>query len=258
MNLRKLAIILLLSGTAVTARADRNNKFYIKPYGHFYGSSVSYWDRGSELLGKGDLQGARQCFDAAIRIDKKIWPAYLNRAVTYYDMGKYQLALQDCNVAARLQPGFFRTFIVRAVVYRALGRCREGLADLDKVIALHANDETDALALNDRALLRATCGDPSVHDPKKAVADATRACQIEHWHMDSYVATLGTACAANGDFDSAVRYEEQAIRSGRLTDEELHLAKECLSRYQRHQPPQGSIRHPGGSGAESKDRGERP
>ena len=193
--------------------------------------------KGTDFLDKGDLRAAKLCFDTAIRVDKKIWPAYLNRSLIFASMGKWQLALQDCNTAARLQPAFFRTFIVRANIYRALGRCREGLADLDKVILLHANDETDALALNDRALLHAACHNSPVHDPKKAVADATRACKIEHWHMASYISTLGAACAANGDFDSAVRYEQQAIKSGRLTDRELRLAKEWLSHFQHHQAP---------------------
>jgi tetratricopeptide (TPR) repeat protein len=236
-SFRRIPIILFLCGTAVSARADRNNRFYIKPYGHFYSNAVAYCAKGSELLEKGDLQGACQCFDSAIAIDNHIWPAYLDRAVVYYDLGKWQLALRDCNTAARLQPAFFRTFIIRADIYHALGRCREGLADLDRVILLHANDETDALALNDRALLHAICRDRSVHDPKKALADATRACKIEHYHMARYVSTLGTAYAVNGDFDSAVRYEQQAIDSGRLTDQELRIARERLSRYQHHQAP---------------------
>jgi hypothetical protein len=117
-----------------------------------------------------------------------------------------------------------------------MGRCRDGLADLDKVISFHGNSETDALALSRRALLRATCRDATVRDPKLALADAKQACNLTAWAKASYIGTLGLACAANGDFDAAIRYEQQAINSGKYTDQELRDAKQRLSRYEHHQP----------------------
>ncbi len=101
-------------------------------------------------------------------------------------------------------------------------------------LSFHGNPETDALALSQRALLRATCRDPTVRDPKLALADAKQACNLSAWAKASYIGMLGLACAANGDFDAAIRYEQQAINSGKYTDEELRDAKQRLSHYAHH------------------------
>src|SRR6266404_5265474 len=232
MKLSHALPIFLLCAITVTVSADKNERFIVNPRGRFYVEALPYLNKGVELREKGDMQGARQCFDAAIRIDKTLWPAYLNRAQIFAHAGQWELALQDCNTAAHLRPDFYRTFIIRAIIYRSMGRCRDGLVDLDKVISFHGNPETDALALNHRASLRAICRDASVRDPKLALADAKQACNLTAWTKASYICTLGLACAANGDFDAAIRYEQQAIKSGKYNDEELREAKRRLSQYE--------------------------
>ena len=152
-TLLAFGLCLLTSG----ARADKNNKFIVNT--RFYHDATIYLNRGSALLEKGDTSGARQNYEAAIKNDPKIWPAYLNLAVILADEGKWEAALQDCNVAMQLRPGFFRTSIIRANINLSL-------ADLNRVIALHADDETDAFALSQRAWLRALSHDPAVRDPK--------------------------------------------------------------------------------------------
>jgi tetratricopeptide (TPR) repeat protein len=153
-------------------------------------------------------------------------------SATYLNRGSKLL------VAARHRPGFFRTFVLRAMIYQRLGRDREALADLDKVFSLHADGETDATALATRAELRALSSDPSVRNPKAALADALHACQLNNWKRARNIETLATACAANGDFESAVRYEKQAIATGKLTPSELERAQRSLASYQ-HGKPQG-------------------
>lgn len=225
---------LLVVSTA--ALADKKETFTLRL--RFKGNSMTYLNRGSKLLETNDLIGARANFDAAIREDPDIWPAYLDRAIVSAREGKWQAALQDCDVAVRHRPGFFRTFVVRATIYQNLGRDRQSLADLDKVYSLHADDETDATALATRAELRAVSSDPFVRNPKAAVADASQACRLNYWQKARYIDILATACAANGDFGSAVRYEQQAIASGKLAPDELERAQRSLANYQ-HREPRG-------------------
>ena len=227
--------LLLLWGIAGTTNADKGDKFMVRPRGRFYVQALPYLNKGVELLDKGDIQGARQCFDAAIKIDDRLWPAYLDRAEVFAHTGQLELALQDCNTAAHLRPDFYRTFIIRAMVYGRMGRCREGLADLDRIISFHGYEEIDALALSRRALLRLSCRDATVRDPKLALADAKQACNLSRWAKASYIGTLGLASAANGDFEAAIRYEQQAINTGKYGDEELREAKQRLSRYEHHE-----------------------
>jgi tetratricopeptide (TPR) repeat protein len=235
MKFKNPIIILLLCWISQNANADRDNAFYVNTWIHFRPEAVPYLTRGAQLLQKDDLKGARQNLDAAIRADPKMWPAYFDRAQVFAQEGKWELALQDCNTAARLQPKFYRTFIVRAKINSALGRCREALADLNRIISFRPDPESEALALNRRAWLRVTCRDSTIRDPKRALADAKAACKLPAQPQATYFETLAACCAANGDFESAIRYEQQAISSGRLTNSELQTAEKHLARYQHHE-----------------------
>jgi Tfp pilus assembly protein PilF len=61
--------------------------------------------KASDQLKNGDISGAKQNVDAALRIDPKLWPALFVRAQIYRSEGKYELAIQDCNEALRQYPG---------------------------------------------------------------------------------------------------------------------------------------------------------
>jgi tetratricopeptide (TPR) repeat protein len=220
-----------MAGTAI--RADKDDVFHVSERGRWYPEATNYLNCGVALMHKGDTRGARGCFDAAIRIDKNIWPAYLDRAEISLAAGQLDSALQDCNTASRLRPDFYRTFTLRAQIYRRMGRCEDALNDLNRVLSFHSYPEVNAIALNERALLRATCKG-GVRSPKLAIADAQEACNLD-WHKANYLATLGIAYAVNGDFDSAIKYEQRAIQSGRYTAHELQAAKQRLARYQQHQ-----------------------
>ena len=236
MKLTKLFPLIMLSlGVLTTANADKGDTFYVNSRGRFYMESLRYVNQGLAELDKGNTHGAMQCFDAAIRIDKNNWTAYYDRAVAFADSDQLQPALQDCNTTSRLRPDFYRTFIVRADVYRRLGRCHEALTDLDRIVSFHGNMETDALALSKRAVVRATCNDPIVRDPKQALTDAKQACRMDPKAI--YMVDLALAYAANGDFENAIRNDQEAINSGRLRDDELRQAKDQLARYQRHEHP---------------------
>ena len=240
MTVKHALLILGLGATVSTTQADKKEKFIVNT--RFNSDAIVYLNRGNDLLEKGDSQGAQANFEAAIRADPLMWPAYLNRAQIFARQDKWQLALQDCNTAMRLRPGFFRTAILRANVNLHLGNDRESLADLDAVISLHADDETDAFALSQRAWLRALSPDVSVYRPKDALADARLACRLNYWKKASYIESLAAASAATGDFDAAIRYEQQAIESGKLSAEELKAAQAHLAGYSHHQSPRHATR----------------
>ncbi len=234
MTLKHALIVLILCATVSLVSADKKDKFIVNT--RFNGDAIVYLNRGTDLLEKGDIQGARKNFEAALRVDPKIWPAYLNRAGIYAREGKWELALQDCNSAMRLRPGFFRTAVLRANVNQHLGNDRESLADLNTVISLHADDETDAVALSQRAWIRLLSRDKAVYNPEQALADARLACRLNYWKKASYIETLAAACAANGDFDDAVKYEQQAIKSDKLSPQELKEAQVRLAQYSQRKP----------------------
>ena len=81
----------------------------------------------------------------------------------------------------------------------------------------------------------ATCPDASLRDGKKAVEMSQKACQLEgeKWFC---LGTLAAAYAEAGDFESAAKYETQAIGIGGMSDKERAEAEQQLTLYQERKP----------------------
>jgi tetratricopeptide (TPR) repeat protein len=184
-------------------------------------SALQYDNYGNDLLNKHQYAESRKYFDAAIRMESSRWTAYYNRATAFTMERNWKAAINDLTETIRLQPAFFRASWDRAIIYRIIGNYRAALNDLNaltNVTFQTTNPYGMALALNWRAEIRASCPDASFRDGKAAVADAKRACDMSKWKYADYIDTLAVACAESGDFDSAIRYEQQAIdlnRSGK-------------------------------------------
>ena len=173
-----------------------------------------YDKQGYNLLNKGQYESAIRYFDAAIRTDPNSWSAYFNRAAAFCQQKKWPAALQDLNSVIRLRPAFFTASFLRAAVNVHLGNYQASLADLDNLSRLGIsvrNQYTEAQALNGSAWLRATCINPSVRNAQRAIRDAAKACKLTEWKISGSIDTLAAAYAEAGDFDSAARYEQQAI-----------------------------------------------
>ena len=143
-----------------------------------------------------------------------MWEAYYNRAATFCQQKKWTAALQDLNSTIRLKPSFFAASVRRTWVNGKLGNYKASLTDLDNLVTFTVkvgNTIEEAQVLNNRAWLRATCPDPSLRNAQLAIADARKACELNDWELSSHIDTLAAAYAEAGDFDSAVRYQNEAI-----------------------------------------------
>lgn len=184
-------------------------------------SALQYDNYGNDLLNKRKPVEARRYFDAAIRIEPSRWTAYYNRATAFRLEKNWKAAINDLNETIRLQPAFFQASWDRALTYEAMGDYPDAIKDLNalaKVTYQVGNPYEMALTLNQRAWIRATCANASFRNGKVAVEDAKKACDLVKWKRAQYIDTLAGSFAEAGDFDSAVRYEQQAIdlnRSGK-------------------------------------------
>src|SRR5258708_38420101 len=120
--------------------------------------------------------------------------------------------MQDCNEGLKRQPLLVEFAVARAIANENLGRHSASLNELDHVVRLHPNRASGfAMALATRAWFRSTCPDASFRNATQAMRDAKVACKLTGWKKGEMIDTLAAVYAPTGDFDSAVRYEEQAI-----------------------------------------------
>ena len=176
-------------------------------------SQVDALNRANALMEKGDYEKARDCYSGAIAHDARCWMAYFGRAQALAAEHKWPSALADCESTIRLKPSFYMATIERASINARIGNYVAAMADYDRLVSLHPMAYTYAYVLNDRAWLRATCPSASFRNGREAVSDAKGACNLTSWSQPDYIDTLAAACAESGDFDSAIRFEERALKN---------------------------------------------
>ena len=90
-------------------------------------------------------------------------------------------------------------------------------------------------AFNDFAWFLATCPDNSQRNGNLAVTYATKACELTQWKDGSFIDTLAAACAEVGDFDTAIKYQKQAMDIHSDYPDRREMEK-ALELYQERKP----------------------
>ena len=174
------------------------------------------------------------------RIDPKLWPALYTRAEIFSRQGKYELAIQDCNEALRLYPGFVEAASLRARINGHLGKYAEALKEFNYLVSIHPRRVTLARTLSDRAWFQATCPDASFRNGQQAVKDAKAACSIMAWKDENMIDILAAAYAETADFDSAVRYAQQALAFKDIATTDSKRIQRHLALFQQRKPIRSS------------------
>lgn len=193
--------------------------------------AVKFNQEAQNDLGKGDLEGARRNIDEALRRAPTFWLAYYTRARFFVRERKWDLAIRDCNEVLRQYSAWVPAALLRARINLQIGNYSAAKREFDHIVAIQPRPQFQAMAFEARAWFRATCPDVSFRNPQGAIEDAKKACTITQWKEVNPLDTLATGYAAAGDFDSAVRYEQQAMqaydakqRAGMMEMLQKHLA----------------------------------
>ena len=198
--------------------------------------AIQLWKDAEAQLKKDDVKIAHRSVDAALRSDPSLFPALYTRAKIYIQEQKWEPARQDCSEALRQDPTFVEAALLRASINNHLGRYTDSIKEVDHVVAIRPRTDGLARALSQRAWFRLSCPDPSFRDPKQALKDAMAACKLMLWRDEDMIDTLAAACAQAGDFDSAVRYETQALATKDTSSDESRLLQQHLALFKNHRP----------------------
>jgi tetratricopeptide (TPR) repeat protein len=210
------------------ATADFNDAIRLEP-----NHPQFFVNRGNAWSAQGKFNRAVADYSEAIRLAPDLAMAYNNRGYAWFQQQNLDRAIADYDKALQLDKSLVLAYHNRAVVWEALGELKRALAEYDEAIRL---DPQDSWSFNGRAWLRASCADSKYRDGKRAVDDATRACELSKWSEPAPLDTLATALAESGEFAKAIELEEKALSqtaSDADPDRRARLARLALYRQRK-------------------------
>jgi tetratricopeptide (TPR) repeat protein len=231
-------IFVLIGAHAPVLQASNPIKLVRQPLSN--GEAIKLNMDAQEQMMKGDLASAARTIELAMQKDSTLWLTYFSRARLSELEGKYKLVIEDCNWVLRKYPKFIEAALLRADANSHLGRYADTLRELNHIVRIRPHLDSYARALSHRAWLLATCPDPSFRNRAQAVQDAKVACKLTNWNDDAALDSLAAAYAESGDFDSAVRYGEQALAVNHTWPRDSKKIQRHLESFKEHKPVRSS------------------
>ena len=185
------------------ALADFNRSLELNP-----GLAVAYRNRGELLAATGRTEDAVADYTKALEQLPQDAELLAMRGEAYHRLGRYDEALADLTQSIQIAPQQAAVYAQRGNVRAELGQYPRALADFRQALSV---DNQSAEAHRSLAWLLATCPDERYRDPRQALAAAQRAAQLAAPGDPFVLDALAAACASMGQFDHAVRYQQEAI-----------------------------------------------
>ncbi len=180
---------------------------------------------------KGNLDEAVADYDLAIKLAPRDVAFILGRGFVKFQQGQYQEAIDDFDAAIKLAPDSAVAINNRGFNYQQLGDEKKALADYTQAAQLAPKY---LLALRNLAWLITTSADPSIVDPSRAISVATDVCELTEYSDFSDLLLLAAAYARAEEFDTAIGWQEKAIKAGDA--EQAKLAEQILQLYLANKP----------------------
>jgi tetratricopeptide (TPR) repeat protein len=176
----------LVTGLVIVTTIDGKNPIAIGEYNY---------QKGLRLLRHDDVQGAIGYFDKALQNEPDNSAVYLDRAMAWGRLDKWDRSLADADSALKLDPKSKKGYFVLSYAHHHLGRELDAVSDLNRVIFI---DPRAAVAYNNRAWSLETLGkvDAAITDCNTAIGLDARA--------PSAYDTRGVAYCLKGVYDQAI------------------------------------------------------
>jgi tetratricopeptide (TPR) repeat protein len=194
--------------------------------------TTAHTNLGAVLVKQGQLEEGRSEFAESLRLDPTLVLARNNLGAVLQMQGRLWEAQAVFAEGLRLDPGNATAHHNLATLLLRQGQFEDAMAHLAEAARLRPSD----VAVHQlRAWIWATCPEAKLRDGRRAVASATRACELTGWKEAGTLATLAAAYAETGDFAQAVTWQTRA--SELLRDEPRRPAfRHQLSLYEARQP----------------------
>jgi tetratricopeptide (TPR) repeat protein len=166
-------------------------------------------NRGLCFAQSGDEKKAFEDFDKAVELAPKNPVPRLLRGSSHADAGRITEALADFKEAIEIDPNNANSYLYRARVYLVENKAEEALLDFEE--ALRRSPGLTG-AENDYAWTLATNPNDKVRDGRKAIKYAKDACHATEYKHAPTVDTLAAAYAEAGEWDEAVKWQEEAAK----------------------------------------------
>jgi tetratricopeptide (TPR) repeat protein len=187
---------------------------------------------------RGRIQVLRKAWDEAIvdlrkglsgdpeNLDIRYW-----LGCAYAQRGSFDEALVEadhlmCDV--RLRP---HGFVIRAIALERHGDHVAAISEYEAAVSLDPNTHD---AWNQIGILSAGSNNAAARDGPRAIAAATRACELSKWQNWISISVLAAAYAESGQFDEAVRWAKEALRLA--PPEEKATREQRVAQYEQGEP----------------------
>ncbi len=213
-------------GNLEGALADFNRALQLNP-----GLAVAYRNRGELLAATGRTEEAAADYTTALAQLPQDAELYAMRGEAYHRLGQYDEALADLDQSIQIAPHEAAAYAQRGNVRAELGDYPRAIADFRQAMTV---DPQSAEAHRSLAWLLATCPDQRFRNPRQALAAAARAAQLAAPGDPFVLDALAAANANAGQFDQAVRYQQEAIIN--VPGDFTGPFQDRLALYQQHRP----------------------
>ena len=160
----------------------------------------------------------------ALRADDSFALAYVNRAIAQLMRGDSGQSQQDLEAALKLEPekakGAAPALANAGLTLWNRGQYKEALMLYEAAIFLDP-ECSDAYTLRGKSL--AVSEDPAFRDMIRAIADATKACELTDWHDYDSLWNLVSVYYLSGDLDSAIKWQERVVELAPPETKQSHI-----------------------------------
>jgi tetratricopeptide (TPR) repeat protein len=182
--------------------------------------------RGAVWMFKREFDKAIQDFTLALEIEPN--PVVLNnRGAAYWQNDEPKMAIADYTEAIRLNPKYAKAYSQRARVLMQIGEPDKAIEGFEEAIRL---DPSLVDAYDGLAYLLASYSDERVRNGKRAVENATKACELTGWKRADKIDLLAAAYAEAGEFKDAVKWAKKSLELA--AEDDKASARERLALYQ--------------------------